>query len=108
VLSKVNLQVDPNGKAVLSVREAQVLRLLCQDAPTDKEIATRLKIAERTVCDYMRAIREGLGLSTRGALILWCVNNPAAFEGAAVVLLVPPPDRCPTCGGPRCWTKKAA
>jgi DNA-binding NarL/FixJ family response regulator len=73
-----------DGQVVLSVREAQVLQLLCEDAPTDKEIALRLKLGERTVCDYMRAMRVGLNIWTRGGLIIWGLQHPQAFYAVPV------------------------
>lgn len=77
------MQSDTKGNVVLSVREAQVLRELCQDAPSDKEIGGRLKMAERTVCAHMKALREGLGHDTRGSLIIWGKHHPQSLQGVA-------------------------
>lgn len=54
----------------LTGREAQVARLIAEGL-TNPEIATRLRIAERTVDAHLEHIRNKLGLRTRTQIALW-------------------------------------
>ena len=64
--------------AVLTKREAKLLRLLCQ-AWSNKEIAAELRIAPGTVASYIGRLRRGLRLQTRRELLLWGLQNPSAL-----------------------------
>lgn len=73
------LQTDSNGYVKLAPREAQILRLLCSEAPSNKEIAARLGIAPTTVRDYIASMCDGIHAWTRGALLIWGLQHPEAM-----------------------------
>jgi DNA-binding CsgD family transcriptional regulator len=52
----------------LSIRERQIAQLISQGAAT-AEIATRLHLSAHTVRDYIKAIFEKVGVSSRGELV---------------------------------------
>jgi DNA-binding CsgD family transcriptional regulator len=52
----------------LSPREEQITRLVAQGLGT-RQIADRLHLSEHTVRDYLKAIFEKVGVSSRGALV---------------------------------------
>jgi DNA-binding CsgD family transcriptional regulator len=52
----------------LSAREGQITGLICQGCPT-AEIAARLHLSAHTVRDYVKAIFEKVGVSSRGELV---------------------------------------
>ena len=60
------LRVDVSGLATmgLSPRETEVLRIICEGR-TDREIAERLFISERTVHVHVRSVLSKLGATTR-------------------------------------------
>ena len=66
----------------LSRREAQVLKLLCQEGLAGKEIAERLSISPDTVRQYISGIRLGLGLENEKRLLIWGYQHMGAFVGA--------------------------
>ncbi len=59
-----------NGTSLLTDREVQVARLIA-DGLTNGEIATRLRISERTVDAHLEHIRNKLGLRTRAQIAVW-------------------------------------
>jgi DNA-binding NarL/FixJ family response regulator len=60
--------VSPLGK-----REAEVARLIAEGL-TNKQIATRLFISERTVDSHVRSILNKLGFRTRTQIATWVAN----------------------------------
>jgi DNA-binding NarL/FixJ family response regulator len=65
----------------LSAREHQVLGLIAQGL-TDREIAARLSISERTVHNHLERIREKTGLRRRAQLSGWATELRIAAEGS--------------------------
>ncbi len=59
-----------NGTSLLTDREVQVARLIA-DGLTNGEMATRLRISERTVDAHLEHIRNKLGLRTRAQIAVW-------------------------------------
>ena len=93
--------------ARLSTREFEVARLVAQGL-TNREIAARLFISERTVDGHLEHIREKLGVSTRAQVTAWVVRNevapppePSPAPGAT------PQPRPPTLKHPRAWLAAA-
>jgi len=69
----------PNGKgsARLSRRELEVARLVAEGL-TNREIAARLFVSERTVDGHLEHIREKLGVNSRAQVAAWVVREGAA------------------------------
>jgi len=65
------------GKAALSRREQEVAALVA-DGLTNRAIAERLFISERTVDGHLEHIREKLGVTSRAKVAAWYVARPAA------------------------------
>ncbi len=90
----MRLIVEPMGQgkrfeiAVLSRREAQVLRLLCQGL-TNKGIGAELRISPLTVASYIAALCRLLRLENRVQLLLWGLQNPSALGPGAPPALHP-------------------
>jgi HD-GYP domain-containing protein (c-di-GMP phosphodiesterase class II) len=68
----------PNG---LSSREAEVLALVAVGM-TNKEVATRLRISDRTVGHHLQHVYDKLGVSTRAAAALFAQQRGLVAEGA--------------------------
>jgi len=94
------MRVNPEGRVRLSQRQAQILRMLCAEAPSTKEIAYRLTIAEATVAGHLDQMIRGLKLGSRQRLVLWAWQHPGALGGAWADPEVHPPG-C-ECGGCLC------
>lgn len=75
------MRTDSKGFVKLAPREAQILRLLCSEAPTNKEMAARLDIAPSTLRDYIDNMRDAIQVYTRGALLIWGLQHPEAMRG---------------------------
>lgn len=60
----------PNNCEVLTVRERQVVLLICKDMKY-KDIATKLGLGYETVKTYATRIRRKLKLSSKVAVVLW-------------------------------------
>ncbi|MEU0877447.1 LuxR C-terminal-related transcriptional regulator [Lentzea sp. NPDC005914] len=58
----------------LSPRESEVVALVAQ-ALTNREIATRLVLSERTVETHVRSVLAKLGLRTRTEIAAWSLRN---------------------------------
>jgi len=60
--------------AGLSTREVEVLRLVARGLP-NRETARLLSISERTVAHHIQHAYDKIGVSTRGAVVLYAVQN---------------------------------
>lgn len=92
------MQNDGRGRVKLSLKERQVLRLLCEGLQ-HKQIAERLGISVNTVASYVCDIRGAIGNST-GLLAVWAMQHEAAFRGEWVDREIHKPG-C-RCKGPFC------
>jgi DNA-binding CsgD family transcriptional regulator len=66
----------------LSRRESEVAGLVAEGL-TNREIATRLFLSERTVDGHLEHVREKLGVSTRAQIAAWVVRQSATGVAAA-------------------------
>ncbi|MFD5813464.1 ATP-binding protein [Streptomyces sp. NPDC127038] len=71
----------PDGAGPLSPREWSVVTLI-QEGLTNRQIADRLHVSERTVETHVRTIRSTLGLRSRSHVAAWGARNSPG--GAAV------------------------
>ena len=94
------MRTDRNGLVKLAPREAQALRLLCSEAASDEEIASRLGIAKATVRNYIDAMRDAIKVWSRASLLIWGLQHPEAMRGAWCEPTLHPVD-C-SCGGFLC------
>src|SRR5438132_14256820 len=94
-----------NGPVRLSRRELEVARLVAEGL-TNREIATRLFLSERTVDGHLEHVREKLGVNTRAQIATWVTR---LSEPSAVVVETAPsiPRRSPVKVG-RWWLWVAA
>lgn len=67
----------PETPARLSPRELEVARLVAEGL-TNREIAAKLFLSERTVDGHLEHIREKLGVNTRAQVTAWLVRQDAA------------------------------
>lgn len=74
--------VDAKGRALLSVREAQVVRLVAEGL-SNREISRQLSLSEHTVKNYLFRIFEKLGVDTRVELVLYSIAQRDQRETAA-------------------------
>ena len=70
------------GRAPLSRREQEVAALVAEGL-TNRAIADRLFISERTVDGHLEHIREKLGVNSRAQVAVWYAAQPAV--GVALV-----------------------
>ena len=77
-------QVDPAQSALqrLSRREIEVARLITGGA-TNREIAARLFVAERTVKTHIEHILNKLGVGSRAQIAVWLTQNQDGAGSAA-------------------------
>jgi DNA-binding NarL/FixJ family response regulator len=61
---------DPTGATVLTKREREVAALVAE-ALSNRGIAQRLYLSERTVANHVQHIFEKLGLANRSQLVAW-------------------------------------
>src|SRR5690242_6881375 len=66
-----------SSQPLLSRREREVAALVVEGL-TNKEIAARLFISERTVDGHLEHIREKLGVNNRAQIAAWFVNQSRA------------------------------
>ena len=75
-----------NGPVRLSRRELEVARLVAEGL-TNREIAIRLFLSERTVDGHLEHVREKLGVNTRAQIATWVTRqgdpSPAPVAAAA-------------------------
>jgi DNA-binding CsgD family transcriptional regulator/sugar lactone lactonase YvrE len=69
------------GQAHLSRRELEIAGLVA-DGLTNREIASRLFISERTVDGHLEHVREKLGVNTRAQIASWVARQGAATATA--------------------------
>ncbi len=62
--------VDSRGEALLSKREQDVVRCVAEGL-SNREIASRLKLTEHTVKNYLFRIFDKLGVSSRVEVVLY-------------------------------------
>jgi predicted ATPase/DNA-binding NarL/FixJ family response regulator len=65
---------EDSGEVALTGRESQIARLVAAGL-TNRQIASRLHMAERSVEASLRAIRARLGLRSRAQLAAWSIEN---------------------------------
>ncbi len=68
------------GDGVLSVREAEVARLVA-DGLTNRQIAGRLVISDRTVDNHVAHILTKLGFTSRSQVAAWCASGMSSRMG---------------------------
>ncbi len=78
-----------NELARLSRRELEIARLVAEGL-TNREIATRLFISERTVDGHLEHVREKLGVNSRAQIAAWVTRQAEAPATADPVPSVPP------------------
>ena len=66
---------------MLSFREQQVVRLICQ-AKLNKEIASELHLAEGTIKEYLNRIFRKVGATNRTELAVWALTTQPAMAPA--------------------------
>jgi DNA-binding CsgD family transcriptional regulator/sugar lactone lactonase YvrE len=75
-----------NGPIRLSRRELEIARLVAEGL-TNREIAARLFLSERTVDGHLEHVREKLGVNTRAQIATWVARqgdaSPAPVAAAA-------------------------
>lgn len=86
---------DSEDRALLSKRELEVVRCV-SEGMTNRNIASRLKLSEHTVKNYMFRIFEKLGVSNRAELILYAINHSCRPEECPVSGPVDPAE-CERC-----------
>jgi DNA-binding CsgD family transcriptional regulator len=69
------------SKCRLSARQAEILRILCGEAPATKDMAARLGLAHHTVDAYIDEMVRILCLGSRQRLIIWALQHPEAMSG---------------------------
>ena len=76
--------LDSRGEAILSKREQEVVRCVAEGL-SNREIASRLKLTEHTVKNYLFRIFDKLGVSSRVEVALYVFRLRKDFMGANVV-----------------------
>src|SRR2546425_848889 len=79
------------GPVRLTRRELEVARLVSQGL-TNREIAKRLFISERTADGHLEHIRDKLVVTTRAQVAAWVVRQEAADEAQPATLPAPLPE----------------
>ena len=92
----------PESSVRLSPREIEVAGMVAQGL-TNREIAARLFISERTVDGHLEHLREKLGVNTRSQVTAWVVRRESAPVAVPPVpaTIVPPPRAL--LAHPRAW-----
>jgi len=93
--------------ARLSRREREVVALVAEGL-TNREIANRLFISERTVDGHLEHIREKLGVNTRAQVAAWFVRQGSETEAPTVAVAPAIARQSPRLvAHPRLWTAAA-
>lgn len=66
---------QPRAGNLLSAREREVLRALCDSPSTDAAIATRLHIETTSVKGHLKRIKAKAGATRRAELVAWAFRN---------------------------------
>jgi non-specific serine/threonine protein kinase len=72
--SRATAPSAPSGRGALTRREAEIARLLAEDL-TNREIAGRLSLSERTVQTHVTNMLNKLGLRSRGQIVRWVAES---------------------------------
>lgn len=72
--SRVDAEPAPANQGPLTVREREVAALIARGL-TNREIATKLVISERTADAHVRHILDKLGFGTRAQIAAWAVEH---------------------------------
>lgn len=97
----------PETTVRLSSRELEIAGMVAQGL-TNREIAARLFISERTVDGHLEHVREKLGVNTRAQVTAWVVRHEAAENAApAAAPLTVVPRRTWAFAHPRAWLATA-
>jgi DNA-binding CsgD family transcriptional regulator/sugar lactone lactonase YvrE len=91
-----------SGQVRLTRRELEVAVLVAQGL-TNREIAQRLFLSERTVDGHLEHIREKLGVNNRSQIAAWVVRRDAASAAATAVETRPPAQRRGWSVGRNAW-----
>jgi DNA-binding NarL/FixJ family response regulator len=86
--------VHGSGGSVLTARQQEVAVLLARGL-TNRQIAERLDITERTVAAHVEHILDKLGFASRHQVAVWAANNgqvAAQSSGGVGRLPIPQPD----------------
>jgi DNA-binding CsgD family transcriptional regulator/sugar lactone lactonase YvrE len=78
----MSASADGGGPVRLSRREIEVARLVAEGL-TNREIATRLFLSERTVDGHLEHVREKLGVNTRAQIATWVTRHADEPPAAA-------------------------
>jgi len=96
-----------NAPVRLSRRESEVAGLVAQGL-TNREIATRLFLSERTVDGHLEHVREKLGVNTRAQIAAWVVRQDVkGIAAASVEPISRPTPRGRLVAHPRLWVATA-
>jgi DNA-binding NarL/FixJ family response regulator len=76
--------VNADGMRLLTNREEEVVHLVAEGLQ-NREIATKLKLSEHTVKNYLFHIFDKLGVSSRVELVLYAVSSVKSLQTAAVL-----------------------
>src|SRR4030088_2853194 len=71
-----------SAPVVLSRREREIANLVAEGL-TNREIAARLFISERTVDGHLEHVREKLGVNTRAQIATWVTRQGSQTEAVA-------------------------
>lgn len=101
----------PDEVVYFSPREAQILHAICEGL-TNKEIATRHRLSEGTVRQYVSALLRELKLRSRQKLCIWALQRQMCFvpDHPVAASLHPAGCTCPAiyCSAMRAASKPAA
>src|SRR5256885_9199221 len=86
----------------LSPREREVAAMVAEGL-TNREIAARLFISERTADGHLEHIREKLGVNARAQVTAWLVRREAAEPAARVATPAPAQEPTWAMTHPRAW-----
>jgi DNA-binding CsgD family transcriptional regulator len=86
----MNASSSGNGPVRLSRRELEVARLAAEGL-TNRDIAARLFISERTVDGHLEHVREKLGVNTRAQIATWVAHQGDASPAVVASVALPRP-----------------
>lgn len=86
--------LDSRGEVILSKREQEVVRCVAEGL-SNREIASRLKLTEHTVKNYLFRIFDKLGVSSRVEVVLYVFRMRKDVVGAPEIDSPPAPLKSP-------------